>query len=514
MSSAGEQLKRKAEEAVVSDGDGDDQDPSLDEAVAGHARRTKLVKHGRDCPFIDTVNRKVLDFDFEKQCSVTLVNLNIYVCLVCGKYFQGRARGSPAYTHSLDCGHCIFMNLATTKIYCLPDDYEVVDPSLNDVQYNMRPSYTREQIAGLDERTRTSIAIDGSEYIPGVIGLNDLKMTDGINVVVQSLMRVVPLRNFLMDRDNYSHCNSLLLERFGELARKIWNPTNYKSQVSPHEFVQACSVISKKRFRPGARSDPADFLAWMLNSLQRDLHKANKGAAKKNGRKRRNVVNDCFRGSVHVMTEKISDKKASVSAAAENAGLEETDSKFLFLSIDLPAVPLFKDSQNKLVIPQIDIFTLLEKFDGETSVELRGGLLRRFRLVHPLPRYLIFHYKRFRLNNFFVEKNPTLVTFPVKNLEVKDYVDGEIPAKSNYGTKYNLVSNVTHEGKPDGGQYICHVLNRATDEWYSVQDLHVQEMLAQQVALKETYLQIFERIDLTPAERAQREAEAAAPMET
>jgi U4/U6.U5 tri-snRNP-associated protein 2 len=64
-----------------------------------------------------------------------------------------------------------------------------------------------------------------------------------------------------------------------------------------------------------------------------------------------------------------------------------------------------------------------------------------------------------------VEKNPTLVTFPVKNLELKDYVDGEIPPGKSYGTKYNLVSNVTHQGKPDAGQYICHVLNRATDEW-------------------------------------------------
>ena len=128
--------------------------------------------------------------------------------------------------------------------------------------------------------------------------------------------------------------------------------------------------------------------------------------------------------------------------------------------------------------------------------------MRRFRLVHPLPRYLIFHYKRFRLNNFFVEKNPTLVTFPVKNLEMKDYIDGEMPKGANYGTKYNLVSNITHQGKPDAGHYICHVLNRATDEWYNVQDLHVQEILAQQVALKETYLQIFERIDQTPEERA------------
>lgn len=119
--------------------------------------------------------------------------------------------------------------------------------------------------------------------------------------------------------------------------------------------MQACSVISKKRFRPGARSDPADFLAWILNSVQRDINKCNKAIAKKaSGEKPvRNVINSCFRGGVHVMTEKISDKKASVSAAADNAGLEETDSKFLFLSIDLPPVPLFKDSQNKLAIPQV-----------------------------------------------------------------------------------------------------------------------------------------------------------------
>jgi hypothetical protein len=31
----------------------------------------------------------MLDFDFEKLCSISLSNLNVYACLVCGKYFQG-----------------------------------------------------------------------------------------------------------------------------------------------------------------------------------------------------------------------------------------------------------------------------------------------------------------------------------------------------------------------------------------------------------------------------------------
>jgi hypothetical protein len=41
------------------------------------------------CPYLDTVNRHILDFDFEKICSVTLSTTNVYACLVCGVYFQG-----------------------------------------------------------------------------------------------------------------------------------------------------------------------------------------------------------------------------------------------------------------------------------------------------------------------------------------------------------------------------------------------------------------------------------------
>jgi hypothetical protein len=41
------------------------------------------------CPYLAEISRKLLDFDFEKVCSVSLSNLNVYGCLVCGKYFQG-----------------------------------------------------------------------------------------------------------------------------------------------------------------------------------------------------------------------------------------------------------------------------------------------------------------------------------------------------------------------------------------------------------------------------------------
>src|SRR6266571_1490517 len=55
-------------------------------------------------PF-NKINRATLDFDFEKVCSVSLSNINIYGCLVCGKYFQGRGRNSYAYAHSIHDDH-------------------------------------------------------------------------------------------------------------------------------------------------------------------------------------------------------------------------------------------------------------------------------------------------------------------------------------------------------------------------------------------------------------------------
>jgi U4/U6.U5 tri-snRNP-associated protein 2 len=66
--------------------------------------------------YLDTINRHMLDFDFEKVCSVSLSQINVYACLTCGKYYQGRGKSSHAYFHSMDKDHHVFINLATLKV--------------------------------------------------------------------------------------------------------------------------------------------------------------------------------------------------------------------------------------------------------------------------------------------------------------------------------------------------------------------------------------------------------------
>lgn len=67
--------------------------------------------------YLDTINRHMLDFDFEKVCSVSLSQINVYACLTCGKYYQGRGKSSHAYFHSMDKDHHVFINLSTLKVF-------------------------------------------------------------------------------------------------------------------------------------------------------------------------------------------------------------------------------------------------------------------------------------------------------------------------------------------------------------------------------------------------------------
>ncbi|KAL6511786.1 hypothetical protein OROGR_021383 [Orobanche gracilis] len=370
----------------------------------------------RDCPYLSSVNRQVLDFDFEKFCSVSFSNLNVYACLVCGKYFQGRGPKSHAYTHSLEAGHHVYINLSTEKAYCLPDGYEFIDPSLDDILHLLNPRFSTEQVIQIDQSRQWSRALDGSDYLPGTVGLNNIKETDFVNVATQSLMRVTPLRNFFLIPENYAHCKSKLVLRFGELIRKIWHARNFKGHVSPHEFLQAVMEASGKVFRVGAQSDPVRFTAWLLDTLHHDLKSSKKGSS---------IINQCFQGELEVVKETRREQKNKngddeTGDEVDDVITETSKMPFLMLGLDLPPPPLFNDIMEKSIIPQVPLFNILNKFDGITVSEV-GTTRIRYR-VTKLPQYLILHMLRFKRNNFFVEKNPTLVNFPLKNLELKDYI--------------------------------------------------------------------------------------------
>jgi U4/U6.U5 tri-snRNP-associated protein 2 len=436
--------------------------------------------------YLDTVNRSVQDFDLEKQCSVSLNKLNVYACLVCGKYFQGRGKSSHAYTHSLHENHHVFVNLQTLKFYILPDSYEVTNSTLDDIKYAINPTFTQEIVKTLDTATQTAHDLSHKEYVPGLIGLNNIKANDYTNSVIQLLSHVPPLRDFFLLKD-FSLLPDIV-KSFSLLLRKMWSSKSFKGQVFPHEFLLELHERSGRAFKITDRGDPAMVLKWLLNTFRDSIALEGK----------RNLIESVFQGSLAVVKQKLDatfDENGESSGAFDyNRPRKTTIQPFLMLALELPPQPLFQDAQERNIIPQIALSELLEKYSGK-KLHKSGNYAMTYR-IKALPRYLLIHIKRFVKNSWSAEKNPTIINYDTCDLDLAAYADLE----SSQATKYNLIANLVHEGKIEDGEgsYKCHVFHKPSKQWFSIHDLHVERILPHMVLLAESYIQVWERQDQIP----------------
>lgn len=411
-----------------------------------------------ECPYLDTIQRSLLDFDHEPACSVSLqTGAHIYGCLICGNFFRGRGSQTPAYTHSVEESHFVFVHLDRGTFHCLPDDYEIKDPSLQDIRDALRPTYSSSQIAALDQSANLSRDLFGAKYLPGVVGMNNHGKTDCISALVQALAHVQPLRDYFlgqtqlpaprvdMKKMGFTGANHRLAAQvtsaFGLLVRKLWSDKRFKSTVDPHMLVQAMSAASQKRFRVGQQAEAGELMAWLLHQLH-----VGTGGKRKAGS---SIIHQTFQGKVQVMTRQAkqvdktstdepddrlgSDNEDELEEARANQKeepevlVEETtaDTHFLQLTLDIPEKPLFRDDDGGLVIPQEPLVNVLKKFDGTTltdAISRSGAAQRKSYKLLKLPNYLILHLGRFKQNSYSREKNPTIVAFPVKNLDLSGYV--------------------------------------------------------------------------------------------
>lgn len=520
----------------------------------------------KNCPYLDTIDRTALDFDLEHTCSVTLeTGPHIYACLVCGLFFRGRGPKTPACTHALQEGHYLFCHLSERTFHCLPDNYEIHDPSLQDIRDALHPTYTPAKIRQLDQRNEMSRDLFGRLYLPGFIGLQNLQKTDCINAVVQALAHVRPLRDyFLLHADDHRNAATVA---FGNAVRHLWSPHRFRSHLDPRQLVQAWDSPNDKR-NVGA------CVAWLLHQLHvGTLQPARVGRGEEDTRKKKkrgpSIVEKVFQGKVRVTTRQARRKEQNDRTFAhdeddrlgsgdeEDEGMEDTEdafkdtkqveessvvTKFLQLNVEIMERPLFRDDDGGLVIPQEPLVTALQKFNGKNFVDAKsrtGAAQRKRYEILKLPDCLILHLDRFKEG----EKNPTIVVFPVKNLDLAEYLvsDAKLPTEEQIramgvselkallqlhnneksktppiergeltqavvdavSLKYDLVANISHESpsivgregaKVDPlkeGTYKCHV--KAQKQWYEIQDLHVNQVMPQQIGVTESCLLIFER---------------------
>lgn len=67
--------------------------------------------------------------------------------------------------------------------------------------------------------------------MPGIVGMNNLGLTDYANSVLQLLNTIPSFRDYLLLHDKFTDD---LLEKMSLFYKKCWNSKNFKGVISPH----------------------------------------------------------------------------------------------------------------------------------------------------------------------------------------------------------------------------------------------------------------------------------------
>ena len=167
-----------------------------------------------------------------------------------------------------------------------------------------------------------------------------------------------------------------------------------------------------------------------------------------------------------------------------------------------------------------------------------GNTLKRHQLTR-LPPYLILFIKRFTSNNFVKERNPTIINFPLRGIDLRDrksspvcadscrdgkarltplipdltHADVDPKPSSPMASVYDLIANIPHEttsastnaggsgssskkNDREEGDTVWKVHVRAgagggdAEKWFALQDLDVSEVRKEMVFLGETVVQV------------------------
>ena len=62
----------------------------------------------------------------------------------------------------------------------------------------MEPTYSVQDITNLDKYSKPVLDLTKKLYLPGFVGLNNIKANDYVNVCFQALAHVTPLRNYCL----------------------------------------------------------------------------------------------------------------------------------------------------------------------------------------------------------------------------------------------------------------------------------------------------------------------------
>jgi len=315
----------------------------------------------------------------------------------------------------------------------------------------------------------------------GLSGLANLGNTCFINSCMQVISHTYELNDFL-EKESYkkklkNKPESALMLEWDNLRKLMWNSNCI---ISPGKFIKTIQKVAKVKglelFTGYSQNDLPEFLLFIIDcfhtSIAREISMTISGNPENETDK---IAILCFEMIKNMYSKEYSEiwnifyavHVSEISNLETGEKIKSTPEPYFMIDLPIP-----ENNKSPTLIDCFNYYVQGEVLEGENAwfnEETKQKInIRKKILFWSFPNILVIDFKRF--NNRF-QKNQILVTFPLDDLDLSDYVIGY--KKDIY--KYELYGVCNHIGGTMGGHYTSYVKN-ANGKWYHFNDTNVSEV--------------------------------------
>ena len=333
----------------------------------------------------------------------------------------------------------------------------------------------------------------------GLSGLANLGNTCFINSCIQVISHTYELNDFL-DKEVYkkklkNKPDSALILEWDNLRKLMWNSNCI---ISPGKFIKTIQKVAHVKglelFTGYSQNDLPEFLLFIIDcfhtSLAREIKMSISGNPENETDK---IAIMCFEMIKNMYSKEYSEiwnlfyavHVSEISNLETGEKVRTTPEPYFMLDLPIP-----ENNKSPTLIDCFNYYVQGEVLEGENAwfhEETNQKInIRKKILFWSLPNILVIDFKRF--NNRF-QKNQILITFPLDDLDLSDYVIGY--KKEMY--KYELYGVCSHSGGTMGGHYTAYVKN-ANGKWYHFNDTNVSEVgIIESIISSKAYVLFYRR---------------------
>jgi len=358
----------------------------------------------------------------------------------------------------------------------------------------------------------------------GTSGLKNLGNTCYMNSTIQCLSATVPFARFFTDGRWKSAVNMMnpmgtkgnLAQAFANILRDMWQ--GELQCLSPVTFRRSLCMYAPQ-FGGTEQHDSQEFLNFLLDGLHEDLNRVLQKPQTETTPEREaelerlptqiaseqewqiwrmrndSLIVDFFQGQFRNRLECLTCHKTST-----------TYNTFMYLTLPIPTG---RGSSKVSLYQCLDAFVkeeVMEKSDAWNCPHCKTLRKATKNLsLSRLPPVLLIHLKRFSSKGHFTDKIETFVDYPLKSLDLTNYMPPPLPPGVNTGHqlsredpraqippyKYDLYAVTNHFGTLSSGHYTAFISSRGG--WLYCDDSRISQADSKDVVGKPAYMLFYKR---------------------